>query len=85
MDGPRPAGQDRPAAGPPAASGEHVNWQVWGHAGRGHRPLWRTFLTEQRALLRELGELEHAIASVRAPVLPPSGDSTAISHEAGEL
>jgi pimeloyl-ACP methyl ester carboxylesterase len=32
-------------------------------------PLWRTFLTEQRALLRELGELEHAIASVRAPVL----------------
>jgi pimeloyl-ACP methyl ester carboxylesterase len=48
---------------------EHVNWQVWGHAGGGHRPLWRTFLTEQRALLRELDELEDAIASVRAPVL----------------
>ena len=55
--------------GRPLRPDEHVNWQVWGHAGRGHRPLWRTFLTEQRALLRELGELEHAIASVRAPVL----------------
>src|SRR5207302_5333723 len=29
----------------------------------------RTFLTEQRALLRELGELERAIPSVQAPVL----------------
>ena len=55
--------------GRPLDSDEHVNWQVWGHAGAGHRPLWRTFLTEQRALLRELDELEHAIASVRAPVL----------------
>jgi pimeloyl-ACP methyl ester carboxylesterase/uncharacterized membrane protein YbhN (UPF0104 family) len=55
--------------GRPLRPDEHANWQVWGHPGRGHRPLWRTFLTEQRALLRELGELEHAIASVQAPVL----------------
>ena len=55
--------------GRPLRPDEHANWQVWGHSGRGHRPLWRTFLTEQRALLRELGELEHAIASVQAPVL----------------
>ena len=55
--------------GRPLRPDEHVNWQVWGHPGRGHRPLWRTFLTEQRALLDELGELEHAIASVQAPVL----------------
>jgi 3-oxoadipate enol-lactonase len=48
---------------------EHVNWQVWGHAGPEYRPLWRTFLTEQRALLRELGELESVIPSVQAPVL----------------
>src|SRR5580700_9795547 len=48
---------------------EHVNWQVWGHAGGGHGVLWRTFLVEQRALLRELGELERAIGSVQAPVL----------------
>ncbi|HEV2256486.1 MAG TPA: alpha/beta fold hydrolase [Streptosporangiaceae bacterium] len=48
---------------------EHVNWQVWGHAGGERGRLWRTFLVEQRALLRELGELERAIGSVRAPVL----------------
>ena len=55
--------------GRPLCPDEHVNWQVWGHAAHGYRPLWRTFLTEQRALLRELGELEHALASVQAPVL----------------
>ncbi len=55
--------------GRPLDSDEHANWQVWGHAGHGQHPLWRTFLTEQRALLRELGALEHAIASVRVPVL----------------
>ena len=55
--------------GRPLDPDEHANWQVWGHAGHGRHPLWRTFLTEQRALLRELGALEHAIASVRAPVL----------------
>jgi pimeloyl-ACP methyl ester carboxylesterase len=55
--------------GRPLRPDEHANWQVWGHSGGGHRPLWRTFLTEQRALLRELGELEQAIASVQAPVL----------------
>src|SRR6185437_5215428 len=33
--------------GRPLRPDEHVNWQVWGHPGRGHRPLWRTFLTEQ--------------------------------------
>jgi len=55
--------------GRPPRPDEHVNWQVWGQAGRQHTPLWRTFLTEQRALLRELGELEHAIPSVQPPVL----------------
>jgi pimeloyl-ACP methyl ester carboxylesterase len=55
--------------GRPLRPDEHANWQVWGGADRGYRPQWRTFLTEQRALLRELGQLEHAIASVRAPVL----------------
>ena len=55
--------------GRPLGPGEHVNWQVWGHTGYGRRPLWSTFLTEQRALLRELGELEAALSSVRVPVL----------------
>jgi pimeloyl-ACP methyl ester carboxylesterase len=55
--------------GRPLGPDEHVNWQVWGHTGYGYRPLWSTFLTEQRALLRELGELEAALPSVRVPVL----------------
>lgn len=55
--------------GRPAAPDEHVNWQVWAHANRGNRRLWRTFLTEQRALLRELDVLAAAVPSVRAPVL----------------
>jgi pimeloyl-ACP methyl ester carboxylesterase len=55
--------------GRPPRPDEHVNWQIWGQAGRQHAPLWRTFLTEQRALIRELGELERAIPSVQRPVL----------------
>jgi uncharacterized membrane protein YbhN (UPF0104 family)/thioesterase domain-containing protein len=55
--------------GTPMPPDEHVNWRVWGHGGHEDHPLWRTFLTEQRALLRELGELEAAIPSVLAPVL----------------
>jgi pimeloyl-ACP methyl ester carboxylesterase len=55
--------------GRPLRQDEHVNWSIWGHASREHGPLWRTFLTEQRALLRELDELESAIPSVQAPVL----------------
>jgi pimeloyl-ACP methyl ester carboxylesterase/uncharacterized membrane protein YbhN (UPF0104 family) len=55
--------------GRPPRPDEHVNWQIWDQAGRQHTPLWRTFLTEQRALLRELGELEHVIPSVQLPVL----------------
>ncbi|HEY0936460.1 MAG TPA: alpha/beta fold hydrolase [Trebonia sp.] len=48
--------------------GESASLQVWGQAGGGW-PLWRTFLTEQRALLRELAELTEAAASVQVPVL----------------
>jgi pimeloyl-ACP methyl ester carboxylesterase len=59
---------ERHRGGPPRP-GEFVNWQVWGHAGGESTPLWRTFLAEQRALLYELGELETALRSVRAPVL----------------
>lgn len=55
--------------GRPLYPGESASWQVWGHASKSGWPLWRTFLTEQRALLRELGELEAAAASVSVPVL----------------
>ncbi len=55
--------------GRPLRPDEHVNWYIWGHASREHGPLWRTFLAEQRALLRELDELESAVPTVQAPVL----------------
>jgi pimeloyl-ACP methyl ester carboxylesterase len=55
--------------GGPLGPGEYVSWHVWGHVGREHGALWRTFLAEQRALLRELDELVSAVPSVRAPVL----------------
>jgi pimeloyl-ACP methyl ester carboxylesterase len=55
--------------GGPLDPGEHVNWQIWGHARRDHGPLWRTFLAEQRFLLHELDELVSAVPSVRSPVL----------------
>ena len=55
--------------GGPPGPGEYVNWQVWAQAGPEHGRLWRTFLTEQRALLRELPELEHAVPSIQPPVL----------------
>jgi 3-oxoadipate enol-lactonase len=38
-------------------------------ANRGHSSLWRTFLAEQRVLVRELDELVTSIPSVKAPVL----------------
>jgi pimeloyl-ACP methyl ester carboxylesterase len=55
--------------GRPLRPEEHVNWHIWGHTARQDSPLWRTFLVEQRALLRELGDLQHAISSIQAPVL----------------
>jgi pimeloyl-ACP methyl ester carboxylesterase len=55
--------------GGPPAPGEHVNWQIWAHSRREHGPLWRSFLAEQRALMRELDELVAAVPSVRSPVL----------------
>jgi pimeloyl-ACP methyl ester carboxylesterase len=64
-----PAPSHRQAARPPGAAGQARQLQVWGHAGPERRPLWRTFLTEQRAPLRELSGLEDAVPSVRAPVL----------------
>jgi 3-oxoadipate enol-lactonase len=53
----------------PLGPGEYVNWQVWAGSNREHAQLWRTFLAEQRALVRELGELVAGIPSVQAPAL----------------
>ena len=53
----------------PIAADEHVNWHIWGHAHHDHGPLWRSFLTEQRALVGELGGLTASLAGVAQPVL----------------
>ncbi len=48
---------------------EHVNWQVWGHGDNERGTLWRTFVIEQRSLLREATELERGLPSITVPVL----------------
>ncbi|HTA01399.1 MAG TPA: alpha/beta fold hydrolase [Streptosporangiaceae bacterium] len=48
---------------------EHVNWQVWGHKDHSRGTLWRTFLAEQRALLRGLDELVRVLPALEVPVL----------------
>ena len=53
----------------PIAADEHVNWHIWGHAHHDHGPLWRSFLTEQRALAGELGGLTASLAGVTQPAL----------------
>ena len=55
--------------GRPITADEHVNWHIWGHAHHDHGPLWRSFLTEQRALVQELGSLTASLADVTQPVL----------------
>ena len=55
--------------GRPLYPGEHISLQVWGQKDGGAEPLWRAFLTEQRALLSELADLEAALPSIGVPVL----------------
>jgi uncharacterized membrane protein YbhN (UPF0104 family) len=55
--------------GRPLEPGEHLSFQVWGEKPAGAEPRWRAFLTEQRALLGELAELEGALPSIGVPVL----------------
>jgi pimeloyl-ACP methyl ester carboxylesterase len=55
--------------GPPRRPARHAGLEVWARASSRHSALWRTFLTEQRALLRELDELVASVPAVRAPVL----------------
>lgn len=53
----------------PLAADEFVNLQTWGYAHHDHGPLWRSFLTEQRALMRELDDLTASLPEVTQPVL----------------
>ena len=47
----------------------YVNWFIWGYTRWEHGSLWRTFLTEQRALVRGADHLASVAASVQVPVL----------------
>jgi len=69
MDRPRQARLAELAARHALSPGEHVSLQVWGQKDGSVEPLWRTFLTEQRALLSEVAELEATLPSIGAPVL----------------
>jgi pimeloyl-ACP methyl ester carboxylesterase len=53
----------------PLYPGERGFLQVWGQKGGGVEPLWRAFLTEQRAMLSELADLEAALPSIGVLVL----------------
>jgi pimeloyl-ACP methyl ester carboxylesterase len=53
----------------PLGPDQAVNWQIWGNAHHDHGPLWRSFLTEQRALVRELDALTAGLPTVTQPVL----------------
>lgn len=55
--------------GRPLAENEYVNWTVWATARHDHGSMWRTFLTEQRALMRGLTEISSALGDVRAPTV----------------
>ncbi len=56
-------------SGRPLAPGEHVSWDIWAHSHGDYHPLWRTFLAEQRALVREADQLTSLLPRVRVPVL----------------
>jgi pimeloyl-ACP methyl ester carboxylesterase len=53
----------------PLASDAYVGWRVWAHTHHDHGAFWRTFLTEQRALVRELDHLISDAATIRVPTL----------------
>jgi len=55
--------------GAEAAARQHVNTYVWGFTGWDHGPLWRTFIAEQRALVREAGNFATLARQIRVPVL----------------
>lgn len=55
--------------GRPLEPHEYVNWDGWANARHPGGAMWRTFLTEQRDLVRNLDLLEARLADVRAPSL----------------
>ena len=48
---------------------EHLSWEIWGNARHRHGAMWRTFLDEQRELVRGLDQLEARLDEIIAPSL----------------
>lgn len=69
MAGPGPAGWHRPAAAAAGRPRRACQLAHLGHARHDHGPLWRSFLTEQRALVRELGALTASLGGLAQPAL----------------
>jgi pimeloyl-ACP methyl ester carboxylesterase len=57
------------ATGAELARPRDVDLHVWANSRWDHGPLWQTFLTEQRSLVREADGLAAVAAQVRVPVL----------------
>ena len=51
----------------PLLPDEHLSWDIWGQARHEHGAMWRTFLLEQRELVRNLDQLDERLDAVRAP------------------
>jgi len=62
-------GAVRRLRGRPLAPDRAVYSQIWAGAHHEHGQVWRSFLTEQRALVRELDGLTAALPAVTQPVL----------------
>jgi pimeloyl-ACP methyl ester carboxylesterase len=53
----------------PLEPDEHLSWEIWGNARHEHGAMWRTFLNEQRELVRGLERLDTLLDAVTAPTL----------------
>jgi len=48
---------------------EHLNWEAWGNARHQHGAMWRTFLTEQRELVRGMDALSSGLGQIATPTV----------------
>lgn len=53
----------------PLKPDEYLNWEAWGNARHEHGAMWRTFLTEQRELVRNLGALNACLEQIDVPAV----------------
>lgn len=55
--------------GRPLEPHEYVEWESWANARHEHGAMWKTFLIEQRDMVRTLHELENRLPGIDIPVL----------------